>query len=105
MDRTTDHEGRSMTVPVVERWHGTYNGYCRHACRCPDCREANSIRSKNYKARVSGRVGDLRHLRPELHCGDCRYTCELAVDMHEHTLRTHGRRLSDAERTPRKVET
>jgi hypothetical protein len=33
-----------MQVSVcTERWHGTRGGYINHACRCPDCREANTL--------------------------------------------------------------
>ncbi len=39
--------------------HGTANGYCRHKCRCADCREAEVARQRDWRKRL--RTGQVRH--------------------------------------------
>lgn len=90
-------------------WHGTANGYNNHGCRCDLCRAANTEQQRVYNAKKRvQRMGNIletqnrRHLsRWQCRCNDCDYTTETAVAMHEHCMRTHGRRISDTERTPR----
>lgn len=42
-------EVRLTPGPGPEPWHGTVGGYCNHACRCYECREANTAAQQQYK--------------------------------------------------------
>lgn len=32
--------------------HGTFTMYSEHGCRCDNCRNANTIKSRNYRAKI-----------------------------------------------------
>jgi hypothetical protein len=68
------------------------HAYRKYKCRCDTCKAAYSNR---YQAGPG-------HKTIRLHCDDCEYTSETAVDMHEHTLTAHRRYLTINERTPRR---
>jgi len=43
---TTPSQREAMLSHPDERWHGTFNGYNHHGCRCPACMEANRRRTR-----------------------------------------------------------
>lgn len=46
--QTRNHETEPATDGIN---HGTLTGYTTHACRCPDCRAANTAYSRAYRQR------------------------------------------------------
>ena len=38
--------------------HGTLSSYCHGACRCADCREANTVYHRDLRKRLRARLGD-----------------------------------------------
>lgn len=44
------------TLPLDDERHGTYNGYVNLACRCRDCRDANTAMLSQQKARRAVRL-------------------------------------------------
>jgi hypothetical protein len=54
----------TMTMAANDSRHGTVNGYCNQACRCPECREAwaSYVRSrKKARKQVELAADDPRH--------------------------------------------
>lgn len=47
-------KGRKKRRVTREAWHGTYNGYSNHKCRCDDCRAAGALFMAEYRARKFG---------------------------------------------------
>jgi hypothetical protein len=38
-------------TPMIEKWHGTLDGYTNHRCRCEGCRKANAAWQKGARLR------------------------------------------------------